>query len=109
MCFDKTGTLTEDDLNLFGVRPVVHEGEQVFFTELSRNTGRVTISRKTIQRRQSLLSQKQSVLSRASVAQGYDVSLAGKLAEILASCHSLSKVNDEMIGISLFCYSLLTL
>ena len=78
MCFDKTGTLTEDDLNLLGVRPVNDESGHPLFVDLVSNL-------------------RQTELSGIIIRDTKNNSIK-KLIEVLASCHSLSKVNNELIG-----------
>ncbi|PLB51778.1 hypothetical protein P170DRAFT_443914 [Aspergillus steynii IBT 23096] len=76
ICFDKTGTLTEDGLDVLGVRTVNHE---------MRLVGLLT----------DLLSDLPSLPSSVEVE---NLDKRTKIAYIMATCHSLRTIDDELLG-----------
>ncbi|KAJ5502001.1 ATPase P-type K/Mg/Cd/Cu/Zn/Na/Ca/Na/H-transporter [Penicillium fimorum] len=77
VCFDKTGTLTEDGLDVLGAR-IVTRGKM--FSEL--------------------LSEKSDGFLRPSpnADSAYDIEKQRKLMYVMATCHSLRVVDDELLG-----------
>lgn len=83
-CFDKTGTLTEDGLSVYGYRTTS------LTTETQSNFGRFHASIKNFQLPAMYTSKK--------VYEEHEDQTKTLLVECLASCHSLTKVDGEIIG-----------
>ncbi|KAI9037383.1 putative P-type ATPase [Aspergillus affinis] len=72
VCFDKTGTLTEDGLDVLGVRTVNHE---IRLTDLVSDMSSVPSS-----------------------IEGGNLDNRTKISYIMATCHSLKTIDDELLG-----------
>ena len=102
MCFDKTGTLTEEGLDLLGVRPVVLDNDlkSVIFAKLIQNCENLIINANEPTRLTELglygsplqKKEKQSIFAKLRMFP------SEILLEIMAVCHSLTIINNRLIG-----------
>lgn len=83
-CFDKTGTLTEEGLSVYGFRiaAMVSEEQAVF--------GKFYPTTRGFQPRE--------MCTNAEIFEAYKDKSKSLLVEGLASCHSITRVNGELIG-----------
>ena len=84
MVFDKTGTLTEDGLQIKGVRGILEEASDVKFTGFVEDIS-------------SLLKTDPQNEKTENKASNSNPQFA-KLNQVMACCHAITHVNDEMIG-----------
>jgi len=111
MCFDKTGTLTEDGLDIFGVRPVF----------IDRNTSKLSFSRIVLAKDFEKLSpnidsnkreaelklhaEMHKTYSGRSIYDHTKLLPSEQMLESMATCHSITVVNGNTIGIRLLSFS----
>ena len=93
MCFDKTGTLTEDGLNMYGVRPISIKNDKINFGYLSKAPANLWQMNKKVVKPQ--LSEEQAKTCQDLLDFG---DLDNLFVEIMASCHSLTQVQNKLIG-----------
>jgi len=101
MCFDKTGTLTEDGLDLLGVRPVNYNArrQKLGFAKLVRDPTSLVESQN--KKREEELENYITMENQSNKNALYSTSQmlpSEQMLEIMASCHSLTLVQNKMIG-----------
>jgi cation-transporting ATPase 13A2 len=86
VCFDKTGTLTEDDLNIFGFKTTCWHQGSFYLDNFIPNLEAL--------QQESYNNYK---LKKISKTQELKISFI----ELMATCHSLTKVGDDLLGDSI--------
>ena len=88
ICLDKTGTLTEGDINIIGFRPVMlNKNEQFIFGNFTKNI-------KNLSKRAFRYYKEKRIKNVKS--KNEDINQI--FIESLASCHTLSLINNNLIG-----------
>ena len=97
MCFDKTGTLTEEGLDLYGIRSVGYSEQKrvLHFQDLITNVADLARGDQTLT--ESAIHDLNAV-SRQSIYKHTKQDANKLILEIMASCHSLTRVQGELIG-----------
>lgn len=92
ICFDKTGTLTEDHLDIFGYRGVKFQDNVFKFDDFVENLDRL--------KKENLDYYREKVLNKDSKHWKIEKhkEIHSYLIENLATCHSLTKVKDKLMG-----------
>ncbi|CAD8171278.1 unnamed protein product [Paramecium pentaurelia] len=87
MCFDKTGTLTEDGLDLYGVRAIGYseKKQKLKFDDLIINISDLNVQEKLLDDSNVAFNELKRTPKQV-------------LFEIMASCHSLATVKNNLIG-----------
>ena len=80
--FDKTGTLTEETLDISGVLPISYVGRSFCFGQLNIN----------------LDSFKETYVKQDKIYHNKENELTSLIIECFACCHSLNKVNHQILG-----------
>lgn len=92
ICFDKTGTLTEDHLDIFGFRPVKYINNTFVFENFHDNLEPVVEENYNYYRERMLNKDNEHwKMNKHKDINSYFV-------ENLATCHSLTKVNNKLMG-----------
>lgn len=92
ICFDKTGTLTEDHLDIFGYRPIKFINSTFQFDNFLENIDPIVDENYTYYRERML--NKDNV--NWKINKHKDIN--SYFVENLATCHSLTKVNNTLMG-----------
>ncbi|KAL4462589.1 hypothetical protein ABPG74_000419 [Tetrahymena malaccensis] len=96
MCFDKTGTLTEEGLDMYGVRSIRYaDGRKVKFNQLTENIQVMGVQKSQIQ---SLNQNQKTQLYGNKNPFIYLEDPEMVFKECMASCHSITRVNNQIIG-----------
>ena len=92
ICFDKTGTLTEDHLDIFGYRAIRYFNNTFQFENFIENLDSV-VSENCNYYRERILNKENPnwKLNKMKDINSYFI-------ENLATCHSITKVNDKLMG-----------
>ena len=92
ICFDKTGTLTEDHLDIFGFRAVKFKNSSFEFDQYMENLDEIG--------KEMLNYYKEKTLNKDNpnwkINKYKDIH--SYFIENLATCHSLTRVNDKLVG-----------
>lgn len=92
ICFDKTGTLTEDHLDIFGYRAIKYSSNTFQFENFIENLDIVVEENYNYYRERMLNKDNENwKLNKNKDVNSYFI-------ESLATCHSLTKVNDKLMG-----------
>jgi len=87
ICFDKTGTLTEDHLDIYGYRPVKMINDSIGFDSFLEDLKTEVLNGVSYYKSKMA----QNIIDKNKDLQSYFI-------ENLASCHSITKVNDKLMG-----------
>ena len=92
ICFDKTGTLTEDYLDIFGFRTVTFKNKSFEFDNFKDNIEEI------VEENFNYYKERMNNKDNPNWKLNKSKDIRSYLVENLATCHSLTKVKDKIMG-----------